>query len=111
MVASTRRASASGLGANIVITERLLRSSRKKYIVITMTPKQSKMARAALGWSLSDWADKSGVGRDAAARFELGEDARMPVSAPIREKLEKALVDAGAQFARKAGRVGVTVPE
>ena len=69
------------------------------------------MARAALGWSLSEWADKSGVGRDAAARFELGTEARMPVSAPIREKLEKSLVDAGAQLSRRGGRVGVTVPE
>lgn len=69
------------------------------------------MARAALGWSLGEWAQRSGVGRDAAARFELGEAARMPVSAAIRDKLEKSLVDAGAQFTQGKGRVGVSVPE
>jgi len=38
-----------------------------------MTPVQSKMARAALGWSLADLANKAGVGRATVARFELGE--------------------------------------
>jgi len=42
-------------------------------MVITMTPQQSRMARAALKWSLSDLAEASGVGRATAARFELGE--------------------------------------
>ena len=42
-------------------------------IVISMTPTQSRMARAALKWSLSDLADAAGVGRATAARFELGE--------------------------------------
>lgn len=65
------------------------------------------MARAALQWSLTDLAQSAGVGRATVARFELGE----PIAADTRHKIEKALTDAGAAFARKAGRVGVTVPE
>lgn len=41
------------------------------------------------------------------ARFELGET----VAAESVDKMERALVEAGAQFTRRAGRVGVTVPE
>lgn len=38
-----------------------------------MTPQQSRMARAALKWSLTDLAEASGIGRATVARFELGE--------------------------------------
>lgn len=38
-----------------------------------MNPTQSRMARAALKWSLSDLAAAAGVGRATVARFELGE--------------------------------------
>lgn len=72
-----------------------------------MTPTQSRMARAALQWSLTDLAKAAGVGRATAARFELGEN----VGTDTADKMRAALVDAGADFTRKAGRVGVTVPE
>jgi len=72
-----------------------------------MTPTQSRMARAALQWSLTDLAKAAGVGRATVARFELGESA-VPETV---EKMRKALADAGADFTRRAGRVGVTVPE
>jgi len=65
------------------------------------------MARAALQWSLTDLAKAAGVGRATVARFELGESA-VPETV---EKMRKALADAGADFTRRAGRVGVTVPE
>jgi transcriptional regulator with XRE-family HTH domain len=71
-----------------------------------MEPKQSAMARVALGWTLSDLAKAAGVGRATAARFELGE----PVSDALQAKLERALSDAGVEFSQRAGRVGVTVP-
>ena len=77
-------------------------------IVITMTPTQSRMARAALKWSLTDLAVKAAVGRATVARFELGDGE---TSAETIDKMRKALADAGADFTRKAGRVGVTVPE
>jgi transcriptional regulator with XRE-family HTH domain len=76
---------------------------------LIMTPKQSRMARAALEWSLPDLAEKSGVARITCARFETGKGGA--VSPDAVEKMRKALADAGADFTRKAGRVGVTVPE
>jgi len=65
------------------------------------------MARAALKWSLTDLAEAAGVGRATAARFELGE----PVGDDVRLRMEQALTEAGAQFSKRAGRIGVSVPE
>lgn len=76
-------------------------------IGFTMTPAQSRMARAALQWSLHDLAAKAAVSRMTCARFELGKT----VAAESIEAMRAALVEAGADFSRKAGRVGVTVPE
>lgn len=67
------------------------------------------MARAALEWSLPDLAAKSGVARITCARFETAKGGA--VSADAVEKMRKALLDAGADFTRRAGRVGVNVPE
>lgn len=76
-------------------------------MIITMTPTQSRMARVALKWTTDDLATNAGVGRMTVARFERGDS----VAAETVEKLRKALADAGADFSRRAGRVGVTVPE
>lgn len=65
------------------------------------------MARAAFGLSTHDLAGLAGVSRITVVRFEDGG----AVSDETRGKLEGALVDAGAQFSRRSGRVGVTVPE
>ncbi|WP_338047427.1 XRE family transcriptional regulator [Pelagerythrobacter marensis] len=65
------------------------------------------MARAALGWSTHKLAEMAGVGRATVVRFEEGE----PVGPKTREKIEITLIDAGAQFLRRSGRLGVTVPE
>lgn len=65
------------------------------------------MARAALGLSTHDLAKLAGVGRVTVVRFEDGEN----IAAETLAKIEQALADAGAQFQRRAGRVGVTVPE
>lgn len=76
-------------------------------MIISMIPMQSKMARVALKWTTDDLAEKAGVGRMTVARFERGDS----VAAESVEKMRKALADAGADFSRRAGRVGVTVPE
>ena len=76
-------------------------------ISFTMTPAQSRMARAALQWSLHDLAAAASISRMSCARFELGEK----VAAETVEAIRKALADAGADFTRKAGRIGVTIPE
>jgi len=65
------------------------------------------MARAALQWSLHDLAAASSVSRMTCARFEGG----TAVAAASVDAMRAALVEAGAAFSHKAGRVGVTVPE
>lgn len=72
-----------------------------------MTPIQCKMARVGLGLSAEILSEKSGVSRVTIARFESGN----PVAAASADAIAKALADAGADFTRRAGRVGVTVPE
>ena len=51
---------------------------------------QSRMARAALGWTTQNLADEAGVGVNTVVRFESGEDARMSSVDKIRQALEKA---------------------
>ena len=63
------------------------------------------MARSGLNWRAQDLADKAGVGYATVARFEAGG----AISAESLDKLENALVSAGAQFTRRADRLGVTV--
>lgn len=72
-----------------------------------MDATQCRMARSGLNISGRDLAKLAGVGYATLARFEAGAN----IADESRDKLRKALLDAGAQFARRAGRVGVTVPE
>jgi transcriptional regulator with XRE-family HTH domain len=72
-----------------------------------MKPVQAKMARVALKWTTDDLAAHAGVGRMTVARFERGDS----VAASSVNAMRAALVEAGADFSHKAGRVGVTVPE
>jgi len=65
------------------------------------------MARVALKWTTDDLAAHAGVGRMTVARFERGDS----VAASSVDAMRSALVEAGADFSHKAGRVGVTVPE
>ncbi len=64
-------------------------------------PVQSKMARAALGWSIRDLAQKAGVGVATVTRFENGQvtPTRNNLSA-IRDALEQA----GIEFIDEKGR-------
>ncbi|WP_263588429.1 helix-turn-helix domain-containing protein [Sphingopyxis sp. GC21] len=72
-----------------------------------MTPKQSRMARAALQWSLHDLAAAASISRMSCARFELGDN----VAPETVEAIRGAFKAADADFINRAGRVGVTVPE
>ncbi|WP_267899769.1 helix-turn-helix domain-containing protein [Aurantiacibacter zhengii] len=65
------------------------------------------MARAGLGLSPQDLADRAGVHYITLRRLEAGEG----VSEDTRGKIEKALADAGATFSKRGGRIGATVPE
>lgn len=56
-----------------------------------ITPVQSKMARAALGWSTSDLAKAASVGVSTISRFEIGNAATIPATlAAIQRALEAA---------------------
>lgn len=72
-----------------------------------MNAKQSKMARAGLGWSASDLANAAGLGYATVARFESGGT----VADGSREEMRKALEKAGAQFTQRGGRIGASVPD
>lgn len=72
-----------------------------------MTPTQCKMARVGLGLSADSLSEKSGVSRVTIARFESGN----AVASASVDAILKALTVAGADFTRRAGRIGVSVPE
>jgi len=71
-----------------------------------MNPLQSKMARVALGWSVSDLADNSGVGRATVARFELGQNVQPDRVQAMRHALEAA----GVLFVDSGKLAGAVVP-
>lgn len=74
--------------------------------VTTMNPLQSKMARTALGWSVTDLSTFSGVGRSTVARFELGQNVQ-----PDRvQAMRRALEAAGVQFVEGGKLAGAVVP-
>jgi transcriptional regulator with XRE-family HTH domain len=65
------------------------------------------MARCGLGWQAKELAERAGVSYPSVHRFEAGQS----VADETRDKLMKALTEAGASFSRPSRRVGVTVPE
>jgi transcriptional regulator with XRE-family HTH domain len=74
-------------------------------VVETLSPSQCRMARAALEWTATDLAEKSGVGVTTISRFESG------LTAPNRSTLaalQRALEDVGIEFIpENGGGVGV----
>ncbi len=60
---------------------------------------QSKMARAALGLTVKQLAEKSGVSHDTIVRFEGGQELKPRTIAAIRAALEAA----GAELTRDGG--------
>jgi transcriptional regulator with XRE-family HTH domain len=65
------------------------------------------MARAGLDWRAQDLADRSGVGYATIARFESGAN----ISADSLGKITETLQAQGVQFARKSGRLSVSVAD
>lgn len=53
-----------------------------------MTPVQTKMARAALGWGVRDLSAQAGVSVDTITRLERGEQLQPRTIAAIRAALE-----------------------
>lgn len=67
-----------------------------------MTPAQSRMARAALKWSATDLAKRSGVGYATVARFETDTPVQEATIAALRTALEAA----GVEFIPAGGASG-----
>lgn len=67
------------------------------------------MARAGLGLSATDLAERAGVSYPTLNRFEKGKPEQ--VSGKIREQLERVLREAGAEFGQRGGRVSVSVSD
>jgi len=64
-----------------------------------MTPIQSKMARAALGWGIRDLADEADVAVSTVSRFEAGQNINLNSMTAMKEALENA----GIQFIPENG--------
>jgi DNA-binding XRE family transcriptional regulator len=59
-----------------------------------ITPTQSKMARAALGWTIVEMADAAGVGKNTAVRMEAGDN----ITTDTLRAIEAAFRNAGITF-------------
>jgi transcriptional regulator with XRE-family HTH domain len=64
------------------------------------------MARAGLGWTLRDLAQRAEVNPNTISRYETGKD----IMAGTLRKIEATLRAAGVGFTDESGRVGVTLP-
>lgn len=71
-----------------------------------MTLTQSRMALAALRWTLDELAANSGVSRITVARFQSGKGA----SAASIAAMQSAMEAAGVLFEQKSSRLVVSVP-
>lgn len=71
-----------------------------------MNVTQCRMARAALDWTLTDLAARSGVARRTVAKFETGGNV-LPEKV---EALRQCFVAQGVEFINGGKRHGVTVP-
>jgi len=71
-----------------------------------MNETQSRMARAALGWSLDDLATFSGVGRRTIVNFENGGNVLPANAAKLRETFERE----GVVFVGSGAYAGGVVP-
>lgn len=71
-----------------------------------ITPQQMRMARAGLGWTLIDLAQKAEVNPNTLSRYERGLDTMVS----ILRKAESALRQAGVQITENGDTVTVQVP-
>ncbi len=81
-----------------------LRQVFRCIISANMDVTQCRIARAALGWSVADLSEQSGVKVRTLARFEAGE----AIGLEKIEALRSALVRNGVLFVEVDGRPGVT---
>jgi len=67
---------------------------------MSITAIQSKMARAALGWSTSELAKRANVGVATVNRFETGQAVPIPATVAA---IQRAMEDAGIIFISENG--------
>ena len=72
-----------------------------------LRPEQSRMARAALNWSLEEAAEAAGVSRRTVLRFER--DHR-DITPELIQAIRGAFEAAGVRFITEADRIGLTAP-
>lgn len=72
-----------------------------------ITPAQSKMARAAIGWGVRDLARQAEVGVSTVTRFESGE--HVPTKANL-AAIRRALEEAGVEFIDRGVRLRDNAP-
>lgn len=72
-----------------------------------ISAQQLRMARAGLGWTLVDLAEKASVNPNTISRYEGGRDI---LASKVR-KIEGALREAGIQFSDDSASVSVQVPK
>ena len=70
-------------------------SDHLRYSCVMIEPAQSRMARAALGWSAADLASQAGIGAATVSRFEAG--TAKPIPATL-SAMQRALEAAGVIF-------------
>lgn len=68
---------------------------------------QSRMARAALGWSTHRLAEVAGVSRSTVVNFETGSTKNLAMI----ERIEKAFLAAGVEFRHDGELLGIMVPD
>jgi transcriptional regulator with XRE-family HTH domain len=79
---------------------------------MSITAEQSRMARAALGWSIRETADRVQVGVNTLSRFESGGRAYTSTADALRSAYEVAGVEFVARGATSlAGGAGVRLGE
>jgi transcriptional regulator with XRE-family HTH domain len=72
-----------------------------------LRPEQSRMARAALQWSLEEAAEAASVSRRTVLRFER--DHR-DIKPDLIQAIRRAFEDAGVRFIEEADLVGLVAP-
>ena len=72
-----------------------------------ITAKQTRMARAALGWTITDLAQRTAMARMTVMRLEAGN----VVAQDTAMKVQAAFEAAGAMFSASGDRVFVSVPK
>jgi transcriptional regulator with XRE-family HTH domain len=60
-----------------------------------ITPAQCRAARALLGWTIRDLAERTGLAASTFSRFEM---ERNEATVPNRATIERAMKDAGVEF-------------